>query len=94
VPEVIDGFFWPGDVFSVQTIPLPVGHTIQICLSGTMHLEEGDFGPAEMAFVNGIVPTPCATIIGDGGPAVIQCGHGTPLEDPGGFNVVVTDYGP
>lgn len=91
---MVDSFFWPGDVFAVQTVALEEGHTIQICLSGIMHLEEGDFGPADMATVNGIVPTPCVQIIGDGGPAAIQCGHGTPLEDPGGFNIVVTDLGP
>ncbi len=95
-PQVIQSFFWPATVFAVQTVSLEQGHLFRICLSGTMHLEEGDFGPAEMATVNGIVPTPCVVLEGDGGPAGIQCGHGTPREDidPGGFSIVVTDLGP
>jgi hypothetical protein len=93
---VVDSFFWPATVFAVETVALTSGRQYQICLSGTMHLEEGDFGPEEMATVNGVVPTPCVILIGDGSPAVIQCGHGTPRSDidPGGFSVVVTDLGP
>src|SRR5579859_1061941 len=99
VPVVVETLAHPGNLFAVTTkTVLQPNRLYQFCFSGQVFLINPDRAvlASDIDHVNGIKvpPSECLTLEGNGKAATISCGQGEIAQDPGGFNIVVTDLGP